>query len=59
MFKLQALKAGWDLFQNEILGMKGLHRLIGRAVEAMAAAESLDAHKNAMTVRLKEISGKC
>ena len=32
---------------------------IGRAVEAMAAAESLDAHKNAMTVRLKEISGKC
>ena len=31
---MQALKAGWDLFQNEILGMKGLHRLIGRAVEA-------------------------
>lgn len=28
---------------------------IGPAVEAMAAAESLDAHKNAMTIRLKEI----
>ena len=37
---------------------EGISR-IGRAVEAMAAAESLDAHKNAMTVRLKEISGKC
>lgn len=31
-------------------------RNIGPAVEAMAAAESLDAHKNAMTIRLKEIS---
>ena len=31
---MQALKAGWDFFQNEILGMKGLHRLIGRVVEA-------------------------
>ena len=31
---MQALKAGWDFFQNEILGMKSLHRLIGRAVEA-------------------------
>lgn len=29
---------------------------IGPAVEEMAAAESLDAHKNAMTIRLKEIS---
>lgn len=31
-------------------------RNIGPAVEEMAAAESLDAHKNAMTIRLKEIS---
>lgn len=30
-------------------------RHIGRAVEIMAAAESLDAHRNAMTVRLKSI----
>lgn len=30
-------------------------RQIGRAVEVMAAAESLDAHKNAMTVRLNSI----
>lgn len=30
-------------------------RRIGPAVEAMAAAESLDAHKNAMTVRLAQI----
>lgn len=30
-------------------------RRIGPAVETMAAAESLDAHKNAMTVRLKVI----
>ena len=30
-------------------------RQIGRAVECMAAAESLDAHKNAMTVRLNSI----
>ena len=29
---------------------------IGRAVELMAEAEQLDAHKNAMTVRLKSIS---
>jgi histidinol dehydrogenase len=28
---------------------------IGRAVELMAAAEQLDAHKNAMTVRLGAI----
>lgn len=33
-------------------------RNIGPAVEAMAAAESLDAHKNAMTLRLKEIAGR-
>lgn len=30
-------------------------RRIGHAVETMAAAESLDAHKNAMTVRIKEV----
>ena len=30
-------------------------RQIGRAVELMAEAEQLDAHKNAMTVRLKAI----
>lgn len=30
-------------------------RNIGRAVEVMAEAESLDAHKNAMTLRLKEV----
>ncbi len=30
-------------------------RRIGPAVEAMAAAESLDAHKQAMTVRIKEV----
>lgn len=30
-------------------------RRIGPAVEAMAAAESLDAHRNAMTVRLKSL----
>ena len=30
-------------------------RSIGRAVELMAEAEQLDAHKNAMTVRLREI----
>lgn len=28
---------------------------IGRAVELMAEAESLDAHKNAMTIRMKEL----
>ena len=32
-------------------------RRIGPAVELMAAAEQLDAHKNAMTLRLKEIGG--
>jgi histidinol dehydrogenase len=30
-------------------------RSIGRAVELMAEAEQLDAHKNAMTVRLQDI----
>ena len=30
-------------------------RSIGRAVEVMAENEQLDAHKNAMTVRIKEI----
>lgn len=33
-------------------------RRIGPAVELMAAAEQLDAHKNAMTVRLDAINGK-
>ena len=33
-------------------------RRIGPAVELMAAAEQLDAHKRAMTVRLKEINDK-
>jgi histidinol dehydrogenase len=33
-------------------------RHIGRAVELMAEAEQLDAHKNAMTVRLKSISSQ-
>ena len=33
-------------------------RHIGRAVELMAEAERLDAHKNAMTVRIKEIDKK-
>lgn len=32
-------------------------RRIGPAVESMATAESLDAHRNAMTVRLKSIGG--
>ena len=32
-------------------------RSIGHAVEAMAAAESLDAHKQAMTVRVKRVEG--
>ena len=31
---MQALRAGWDFFQNEILGMKWLNRLIGSIVEA-------------------------
>ena len=33
-------------------------RSIGHAVEAMAAAESLDAHKQAMTVRVKWVEGR-
>jgi histidinol dehydrogenase len=36
------------------LSKKGLKNL-GNAVEQMAAAEGLDAHKNAVTVRLKNI----
>lgn len=36
------------------LTAEGVHR-IGPAVETMAAAEYLDAHKNAMTVRLKSL----
>jgi len=35
----------------------GIHS-IGRAVELMAAAEQLDAHKNAMTVRIKSIGNE-
>ena len=31
---MQAMRAGWDFFQSEILGMKWLRRLIGGAVEA-------------------------
>ena len=31
---MQAMRAGWDFFQSEILGMKWLSRLIGGAVEA-------------------------
>ena len=31
---MEALKVGWDFFQNEILGMKWLSRLIGGIVEA-------------------------
>ena len=33
-------------------------RAIGHAVELMAEAEQLDAHKNAMTVRINSLSGK-
>ena len=32
---MQALQAGWNFFQNEILGMKWLSRLIGSIVEAL------------------------
>ena len=31
---MQSMRAGWDFFQSEILGMKWLSRLIGGAVEA-------------------------
>ena len=31
---MQALQTGWDFFQNEVLGMKWLSRLIGGVVEA-------------------------
>ena len=31
---MEAIKIGWDFFQNEILGMKWLNRLIGSIVEA-------------------------
>ena len=31
---MEAIKTGWDFFQNEILGMKWLNRLIGSIVEA-------------------------
>ncbi|MGN0779173.1 MAG: permease [Aristaeellaceae bacterium] len=31
---MQTLQAGWNFFQNEILGMKWLHRLMGSAVQA-------------------------
>ena len=32
---MQALQAGWDFFQNEVLGMKWLSRLTGSAVQAV------------------------
>lgn len=32
---MEALRTGWDFFQNEILGMKWLSRLIGSAVQAV------------------------
>lgn len=38
----------------QFLSKEGIQN-IGKAVEAMAAAEGLDAHKNAVTVRLKSI----
>lgn len=31
---MEALQAGWDFFQNEVLGMKWLSRLIGAGLEA-------------------------
>ena len=31
---MEAWKTAWDFFQNEVLGMKWLYRLIGNAVEA-------------------------
>ena len=44
-----------DSFQRKVtfqhLTDQGIHS-IGKAVEIMAAAEQLDAHKNAMTVRM-------
>ena len=47
-----------DSYQRKItfqhLTEKGI-RSIGRAVELMAEAEQLDAHKNAMTVRIKSL----
>ena len=42
-------------FQN--LTKEGI-RHIGKAVESMAAAEGLDAHKNAVTIRLDDINEK-
>jgi len=47
-----------DSYQRKVtfqhLTAEGIHS-IGRAVELMAAAEQLDAHKNAMTLRLKSL----
>ena len=31
---MEVLQTAWDFFQNEVLGMKWLHRRIGSAVEA-------------------------
>ena len=31
---MQALETGWSFFQNEVLGMKWLNRLIGSILEA-------------------------
>ena len=39
------------------LTAEGIHS-IGHAVELMATAEQLDAHKNAMTVRIKEVKSE-
>ena len=47
-----------DSYQRKVtfqeLTREGLHQ-IGRAVELMAQSEQLDAHKNAMTLRMKSV----
>ena len=47
-----------DSFQKAItfqkISKKGLQN-IGKSIEFMAAAEGLDAHKNAVTIRLKDL----
>jgi histidinol dehydrogenase len=47
-----------DSYQRKVtfqhLSSEGI-RHIGRAVELMAEAEQLDAHKNAMTLRIKSL----
>jgi histidinol dehydrogenase len=47
-----------DSFSKKITFQELTHegiRSIGRAVEVMAANEQLDAHKNAMTVRIQSL----